>query len=188
MRKALALAALGLALVMYSALDVGAADTKASAGPKIGWVDLQRTLQETKAGKKAKEKLENEKGDKQKEVDKKKDAFKKKVEELNKQRVVMKADAFEAKRAELEQEYLGLQEEFMKMQQDLVKKEAMLTQEIFIQAAGIIDSIAKRDGYTVILEKTESALLYAYPAGEITNEVNSRLDKGEGAKGGGKGK
>ena len=181
MRKALALAALGLALVMYSAFDVGAADTK--AGPaKIGWINLQETLNSTKAGKKAKEKLESEKADKQKLVEKDKDSFKKKVEELNKKRVVMKADAYEAKRAELEQEYMALQEKFLGMQQDLVKKEAMLTQEIFIQAAGIVDSIAKRDKYTVILEKTESALLYAYPAGDITKEVNDRMDKGEGAK------
>jgi outer membrane protein len=181
MRKALALAALGLALVMYSALDVGAADTKGSPA-KIGWINLQETLNVTKPGKKAKEKLESEKAEKQKQVDKEKDAFKKKVEELNKKRVVMKPDAYEAKRAELEQEYMGLQEKFLGMQQDLVKKEAMLTQEIFEQAAGIIDSIAKRDNYTIILEKTESALLYAYPAGDITKEVNDRLDKGEGAK------
>ncbi len=188
MRKALAFGApglgIGLALVMYSVVDVRAADTKSGA-TKIGWIDLQKTLNETKAGKKAKEKLESEKAEKQKEVDKKKEAFKKKVEELNKQRVVMKPEAFEARRAELEQEYMTLQEHFLGLQQELVKKEAALTQEIFVQAAGIVDSIAKRDSYTVILEKTESALLYAYPAGDITSEVNQRLDKGEGA--GGKG-
>src|SRR5687767_2869894 len=155
MKKALALGALGLALVMYSVVEVGAADTK-PGGTKIGWVDLQKTLNETKAGKKAKEKLESEKAEKQKDVDKKKDAFKKKVEELNKKRVVMKPEQFEAKRAELEQEYMGLQEQFLGMQQELVRKEATLTQEIFVQAAGIVDSIAKRDGYSIILEKTES--------------------------------
>lgn len=187
MRKALSLGALGLALVMYWVVEGRAADSKAQPA-KIGWIDLQKTLNETKIGKKAREKLESEKAEKQKEVDKKKAAFKKKVEELNKQRVVMKPDAFEARKAELENEYMVLQEEFLGMQQDLVKKEAMLTQEIFVYASGIIDSIAKRDSYTVILERTESALMYAYPAGEITAEVNKRLDAGEGQSKGGKGK
>jgi outer membrane protein len=187
MKKALALGALGLALVAVTMVRVNAAN---NAGPaKIGWIDLQKTLNETKAGAKAKDKLEAEKKDKQKLVDKKKEEFKKKVEELNKQRVVLKPEAFEARRAELEQEYLQLQEYFMGLQQELVKKEATLTREIFEQASGIIDSIATRDSYTVIMEKTESALLYAYPQGDITAEVNKRLDAGEGkTKTKGKGK
>jgi outer membrane protein len=179
MKKAIALAILGLAFVTFGILRVDAANT---APPKIGWIDLQKTLNETKVGEKAKDKLEAEKKEKQKLVDKKKNDFKKKVEDLNKQRVVLKPDAFEARRAELEQEYLVMQETFMGYQQDLVKREALLTREIFEQASGIIDSIAKRDGYTFILEKTESALLYAYPQGDITAEVNKRLDAGEGAK------
>ncbi len=70
----------------------------------------------------------------------------------------------------------------MGLQQELAKKEAMLTQEIFGKAASIIESIAKRDGYTIMLEKTESAILWADPTVDITPEVNRRLDAGEGGK------
>lgn len=172
MMKSLAVGVLGFGLVVLGMVRVEAA----SPTLKIGWVDLQKTLNETKTGEKAKNKLEAEKKDKQKLVDKKKEAFKKKVEDLNKKKVVLKPTDFETQRAALENEYLAMQEEFMQLQQDLVKREAMLTKEIFEASQAIIKDIATRDGYTFILEKNESALLHASPALEITAEVNKRLD------------
>src|SRR5687768_12324673 len=100
MMKSLAVGVLGFGLIVLGMLRVEAA----APVLKIGWVDLQKTLNDTKAGEKAKNKLETEKKDKQKQVDKKKEDFKKKVEDLNKKKVVLKPADFETQRAALENE------------------------------------------------------------------------------------
>lgn len=169
-----------LALVLMFTL--GAAQAHAAPTTKIGYIDLQRTLNETKVGKAARGKLEGQKNEKQKQVNDKKDVLKKEADELEKQRVVLKPDAVAKKEKELQEEYVQLQQLFMQLQQDLAKQEAQLTRDIFGKASSIIESIAKRDGYTMIVEKNEAAVLWADKSFDITDEVNKRLDAGEGAK------
>jgi outer membrane protein len=155
----------------------GAAD---AAATKVGYVDLQRTLNETKVGKKAKAGLEKDKTKKQNELDKKQKDLQASAAELDKQRTVLKPEVLRQREQELQRKYVELQEVYVKLQQDLAKREGELIRDIFGKAAPLIEEIAKRDGYTLILEKSESAVLWADPATDITNEVNSRLDKGGG--------
>ena len=65
---------------------------------------------------------------------------------------------------------------FVQLQQDLSKKEAQLTRDLFVKAAVHIETIAKRDGYVMVLEKSESAILYGDRTLDITDEVNKLLD------------
>jgi outer membrane protein len=173
------LGALALAIVAVTNLRAEAA----GPGPsKVGYIDLQRTLNETRVGKAAKAKLEAQKAEKQKTVNEKKDNLKKEAEDLEKQRVVMKPDAIAKREKELQEEYVQLQQLFMQLQQDLAKSEAQLTRDIFGKASTIIESIAKRDGYTMIVEKNEGAVLWGDSSFDITSEVDKRLDAGEGQK------
>jgi outer membrane protein len=176
MRKVLVLGALALAVVLVSR-----AAPAAPAGPaKVAIIDFQRTLNETKVGKAAKTKLETQKDSKQKELNAKKDALQKDAEEFKKQKVVLKPDAAAKREAELQEQFVQLQNLFMQHQQDLAKAEATATKEIVGKASSIIESIAKRDGYTVILDR--AAVVYFDKASDITEEVDKRLDAGEGAK------
>ncbi len=177
MRNVFALGALALAVLLGFTVPAAAAPPGAS---KIGFIDLQRTLSETKVGKAAKAKLEAQKSEKQKQVNDKKEAFQKAAADFDKQRVVLKPDAAAKREKELQDEYAQLQQLFVSLQQDLAKQEAQLTREIFGKAATIIESIAKRDGYTMIVEKNEGAVLWGDPSFDITTEVNKRLDAGEG--------
>jgi outer membrane protein len=156
----------------------------AAAAPpvKVGWIDLQRTLLETRVGKSAKGKLEAEKDLKQKQINDRKEKLQKAAEDLDKQKDIMKPEAVANRQRELQEEYVQLQQLFVQLQQDLAKSEANLTKEIFIQASSIIENIATRDGYTMIIEKNEGAVLWADKSFDITDEVNKRLDAGEGKK------
>jgi outer membrane protein len=149
----------------------------APGGPlKIAYVDLQKTLSSTKVGKTAVGKLEKEKTDKQAQVNAKKEELKLAAADLEKQRVVLKPEAVAKREKELEGKYVELQQTFVQLQQDLSKKEAALTRDLFIKAAVHIETIAKRDGYALVLEKNESAVLYGDRALDITDEVNKLLD------------
>jgi outer membrane protein len=182
MRKVPVLGAFALA-VAVSLITLSGVASRCEAAPpvaKVGFIDLQRTLNETKVGKAAKAKLEGVKTEKQKTVNDKKDALKKEADELEKQRVVLKPDAVAKREKELQDEYIQLQQLFVSLQQDLAKQEAQLTRDIYTKASTIIESIAKRDGYTMIVEKNEGAVLWADGNVDITPEVNKRLDAGEG--------
>jgi len=171
--RSLAIAALGLGLIVAGMLR---ADAAGPATTKVGYVDLQRTLNETKIGKKARKKLEGDKAKKQKDLDKSTSELEKSAAELNKQRAVLKPEVLRQREAEIQKKYVDLQEKYMKLQQDLAQMEAKLVRDIFSKAAPEIEEIAKRDGYTIILEKSESAVLWAAPSTDITAEVNQRLD------------
>ena len=119
-----------LAMVMTLVFGLAGVASAQSGGPKIGWVDLQRTLQETKAGKAAREKLEGEKNEKQKQVNDLKEKLKKQAEDLEKQKVVLKPDAVQKRERELQEEFAKLQQTFVQLQQDLARAEGTLTREI----------------------------------------------------------
>jgi len=92
---------------------------------------------------------------------------------------VLKPSVLRQREAEIQRTYSALQEKYVKLQQELAQMEAKLVRDIFAKAAPIIEDIAKRDGYTIILEKSESAVLWAHPSTDITAEVNRRLDAGK---------
>jgi outer membrane protein len=174
--RSIAIAVLGFGLIVVGLVR---ADAAGPATTKVGYVDLQRTLNETKIGKKARKKLERDKKKKQKDLDKSTKALEKSAAELNKQRAVLKPKVLRQREAEIQQKYVQLQEKYMQLQQELAQMEAKLVRDIFSKAAPVIEKIAKRDGYTIILEKSESAVLWADPRTDITSEINKRLDSGK---------
>jgi len=180
MHRVLGLFTLG-ALALFVVL--GSTVTRASAAPpnaKIGFIDFQRTFNETKAGKAAKAKLESDKNQKQGQLNQKKDQLQKDADEFQKQRVVLKPDAAAKREDDLRKQFSDLQQLYMQLQQDLAKQEATAMQDIVHKAGNIIESIAKRDGYTLIVEK--QGVVWADKTVDITDEVDKRLDAGEGSK------
>ena len=162
--------------LLAAAICLVAVGTAQAAPPKIGYVDLQRTLNETKAGKAARDRLEGDKKRKQGEIDKQQAALKKEFDDFEKQKLVLKDDARAKKERELQDKYVALQQKFMELQQELSKSEAKLTRDILEKAGKIIEDIAKAQGFTMIVEKNEGAVLWADPANDITAELNKRLD------------
>jgi outer membrane protein len=179
MNRHTAIAILGVAFVVGGMITAyagpGATPPAAAKPPKIGYVDLQRSLNETAAGKRAKGKLEGDKKKKQGELDKKQKELQGFAAELDKQRAVLKPDVLRQREKELQEKYVQLQERYFQLQQELAKQEATLVRDIFGKAAPIIQEIAKRDGYTMILEKNEGAVLWADGGLDITSEVNKKL-------------
>jgi len=171
MSRSLPIAFLGLALIVAGMVSADAA----APAMKVGYVDLQRTLNETSAGKTAKKQLEKNKDRKQKELNKQQQELQKLASDLEKQKVVLKPEVLRQRERELQEKYVKLQETYMTLQQDLAKEEAKLVQQIFAKAAPAIKAIASEQGYTMILEKNEGAVLWAVPALDITDEVNRRV-------------
>jgi len=157
--------------------------TLAAAQVKLGFVDFQRAITEVDEGKAAKAQLKKDFDEKQKQLDLKTDEIKKLQADFDKQAMVMSAEAKAAKGADLDRRKLEVQEFFMKLQQDLSTRERDAMRGIFDKMQGVVREIADADGLAVVLDR--SALVYAQPALDVTNELirkyNARFPGGGAA-------
>jgi outer membrane protein len=139
--------------------------------PKIGYVDLQRALNESEAGKKAKEDFKVQVDKLQAQLKRQKDEIDSLKEQLEKKSAVMKED----QRANLEDEYRRKLRDFERnykdSQADLQKKDNELTGAIIKDLQEVIRDYGEREGYTLILEATSSAVLYGTKSADLTDDV-----------------
>ena len=160
-------------VVVLGALLMAAA---AHAETKIGFVDMQKAIQSTSAGKKAKTELETEFNKKKKELEKKEADLKKMGEDLEKKKSVLSEDALGKKQAEFQEEMLKYRDVVGKSQVEIKKKERDLTAPILEKMKKVIAKIAKDKGYSLIMENNQ-AVLYATPDSDLTDEVIKAYEK-----------
>ncbi len=144
---------------------------------KIGFVNAQRIIEESKTGKDAYAKLKNLQDEKKKEVEAKKAAIDKSEEELRKQYLTLSEDAKRAK----EEELTAAKKEFKRMLEDadadLGAKEKAYLEKIDKDVMEIIQKYGKDQGFTLILGKMGSAILYSDDALDVTDKIIEIYDK-----------
>jgi outer membrane protein len=172
MNRYFALGCLGIGL-MVSPLLSGFATGAVPTNPKIGVIDIERTLYETPAGKRANEKFEKTRKGKQGELDKKKTDLKQADADLAKQATVLKPEVLKQKRDELEKKFVELQELYVKLERDLASERTNLVQELLKQAGPIVKEIAKAEGVSIIVD--QSAVVWADPAVDLTATLNAKM-------------
>jgi outer membrane protein len=154
----------------------------ASAETKLGYVDLQRALMEVEDGKKAKKQLENMKTSRQKKLDARQNELREMQKSLEAQQAFMQADVKRQKQQEFGQKLQQLQSTYVNLQKELAAEEAKLTKGIYARMGRILGKIGKKDGYTMILEKSQSSVLWAPQHLDLTNDLIRRYNAGEGKK------
>ena len=167
-----------LSLVMFAVFGLVAASSSArSEDAKIGVVDMQKALQNVDAGKKAKSQLEGEFNKKKQDIQKEETSLKKASEEFQKQSLVMSEQARTKKQAELQERFLKHQEMIRKSQGEIQKKEQELTEPIIVKLRELVSEMAKKKGYSVILEKNENTVLFSQEKDDLTSEVITTFNK-----------
>ncbi len=165
-------------------LAVAAVPAAARAEQKIGYVDLQRALNEVDEGKAAKALLQKDFAEKQKTLDAKKAEFEKLQADFEKQSVVMSEQARKDKTADLDRRARDLQGLFVNLQKELSDRERDATRGIFDRMNGIVREIAEADGFTYVFEKG-AGIVYGPPSLDLTNELIRKYNMkypGSGAK------
>jgi len=155
----------------------------AHAELKVGYVDLQRALQEVEEGRAAQSRLKGLLEGKQKELDKEQETLKKEGETLEKQASAMSEETRVQKQRELERKALELQQKWMKGQQEMKGKEQEELRVIFAKMDPIIASIAQRENITMVFDKSNSGLVYAPSSLDLTNELVRLYNSQHGGKG-----
>jgi len=171
-----------LRFVVFVALLLGASTALADE-MKIGFVDMQRALNETEDGRKAKAQLKKVFDQKQKELDEQQEDLKKAIEDLDKKRTLLPADKVREKEAELQGRMQKVQQTYLRHQQDLQAKEQEATAKIFERMNRIIAKIASAENFSMVFDR--AGIVFAKPHLDMTNELIRRYNSGEGAESGG---
>jgi outer membrane protein len=173
----------GLALVSLAAIGSPALlASKAHADPpiKIAVVDMQRALHETEDGRKAKAQLKKLFEDRQKTLDKQQNDLKAMKDSLDKQHDVLTPAVLTKKQEELQKAFADLQTTYMEFQRELASKEGELTKDIIERMQRIMRHVGQTEGYTLVLERNESGVVYVPSNYDLTDLLIQRYNAGEG--------
>ena len=138
---------------------------------KIGYVDLQRALNESEAGKKAKESFKVEVDHMEQSLEKRKSEVEKLKDELEKKGLLLR----EEERDTLERDYRQKLRDFERLykdsQQELQIKDRDMTGRILEELRQVIQGMGEQGSYTVILEGNNTVVLYGAKAIDLTDTV-----------------
>ncbi len=159
----------GIVAVCIAATSVCAADLK------LGYIDMQRALNGSDAGKEAKEQLATKVKKYQDEINVKQEDLKKLKDELEKQGMLLSDSA----RATKEKDYQNKLKDFQRFtkdaQDELQGKDEEFTRKILEGMEKIIKEYGRKNGYTFILVKSES-MLFADEKVDLTEEILKLLN------------
>ncbi|HEY4744544.1 MAG TPA: OmpH family outer membrane protein [Desulfuromonadaceae bacterium] len=147
-----------------------ASSAAVAADLKIGYVEMQRALNSSDAGKEAKEQLAARLKKYQDEINVKQDELKKLKDELEKQGTFLT----DATRATKEKDYQQKLKEFQRFtkdaQDELQQKDEEFTRKILEGMEKVIQEYGRKNGYTFILVRNES-MLFADEKADVTDDV-----------------
>lgn len=147
-----------------------------SAEQKIGFVDIRKAIESTKAGKKVKADLESDFKKREKDLTKQADDIKKMNQDYEKKNLVLSDDAKVKKQQEINEEMMKYNQAVQKNTGDLRKKEQELMEPIFKKMQTVINQIAKDENYTLILQNREN-ILFAAKDIDLTDKVVEKFEK-----------
>ncbi len=143
---------------------------------KIGYVDLQRALNLSKAGVAAKQQMTEQVQKYEGEFKTRQDDVLRMKGDLEKQAALLSDSA----RAEREREYqrrvTDLQRFQQDIQEDLQRKDAEFTGRIINELFEIMQKLGTESDYTMIIERNEGAIVYADPKFDLTDELIKAYD------------
>jgi outer membrane protein len=155
---------------------------------KIGYVDLQRALNESDAGKRAREDFKVQVDKAQAGLKKQKEEVEALREQLEKKALVMKDEERRNLEKDLGRKGRDFERAYKDSQAELQAKDNELTAGILRELQEVIRQYGDKEGYTLILENSSSAVLYGAKDSDLTEEVIKLYNARGPTKGKAKGK
>lgn len=156
-------------VLVLAALLLTASMSFAAGG--VAYIDLQKALNLSEAGVTAKQEISEQVKKYEAIVKGKQEALLAQKQDIEKQAIVLDDDAKAQKAREYQQQVKELERFTKDIQEELQQKDADFTKQILAEIFDIIDALGKEGDYDVILEKTESSLLYASERIDLTQKV-----------------
>ena len=152
-------------VLLLTPLVAGAEDIK------LGYVDLQKALNDSEAGKSAKAKFKEEVDKAEQSLEKRKNEVEKLKEELEKKGLLLNEEQRDALERDYRDKLGDFERVYKNLQQELQIRDRQLTGRILEGLRGVVQSIGEQGNYTVILEGNNTVVLYGSKAIDLTDTI-----------------
>lgn len=150
--------------------------TTSYAGGNVGYINLQRLVNESRMGQAAKKEMQKLRKEKETLVADKLREINVLKELLNKERDRMTPREKRLKLEALQKAYKEYQRLVADVKEDILREDRELVSIILNKADPVLKEVAKRKKYTIII-KDPNAIGYLDPSVDITDEVIEELNK-----------
>ncbi|MFC1867865.1 OmpH family outer membrane protein [Thermodesulfobacteriota bacterium] len=144
---------------------------------KIGILDLQRCMQESNEGKRVFQSLKKKHDSMQKKLDERQNELIQMQKEIEKQSLMLSLDAKEDKRKEFERRRRDLGYILQDLNEEMNKSEASARKKILKDLEGIVEKIALKGAYDLIIERRGGGILFTSEGLHITDQVIDAYNK-----------
>lgn len=160
-------------LMLAVALAV-AAPAYAQSATKVGVVDFQTAIQQTKEGQAAQKKLDAAYQAKKNSIDQMENKLRQLKADYDKQASLLSDSARQAKEQELMNLQATYQQTYAQSEQEMQALYGQMMEDLLAKMKMICTQIGKEKGYTLIIEK--GAVVYSQDAIDLTTELVKRYD------------
>lgn len=150
----------------------------AATDMKVGYVDIQKALASSEAGKDAQKRYDAEVKKLQTKLDDKKNDFERLRQAYQKQKDSLNEKARGEKEEELLSREKELKRAFQDSQESLRRKNAQLVGELVEKLRKVVDDYGRDQGFTLILEKGGQTVLFADAKIDVTDDIVKKFDQG----------
>ncbi len=138
---------------------------------KVGLIDIQRCLEESKEGQKVLGVLKKKKAVLQRQLDTKQKELLELRKELEKQSMMLTMNAQQDKRRIIERKTRELEYFFKDLNEDMRKAQEKEKKRMLKQLGKVIEKIGSDENFTLIIEKRAGGVLYWADSIDITEKV-----------------
>jgi outer membrane protein len=143
---------------------------------KVGFVDMQAVIAQSKEGLAARNKVAAEAAEKQKEISGKEAEIKQMDAELQKQSPILSDAAKKEREEEIRRRLRDLKRLTEDFNRDLAKREAELVNDLLRDVTAVIRDYGKEKGYSLIVERGQGGVIYGSDPADLTKDILERYN------------
>lgn len=149
----------------------------ANAETKIGIVDMKAVIAKSEPGVKAMDQLKTQFKDMKDNLDAQKKSLDALKDELQKQSMMLSQEAKIDKEDQYKRKVRDFQDMGQNYQRKLQQAEQNLSKPIIDKLLQVVEEYGKKNGFSVILDKQGSGVVYAQDSVDVTNAIIAELNK-----------
>jgi outer membrane protein len=160
-------------------LGLSASFTQAQERLKIGFIDVQRVIAESNAGKRAKDRFQAQIKKVEADLLKERQELERLKADIEKKGPLLKEEERRNLETDFQKRSVNLQRSMGDYQEELRQREGAMMAELLKELEGVVADFGKAEKFTLILERSQ--ILYSDQGTDVTNKVienyNSRVKK-----------
>ena len=159
-----------------ASMFVASSSFAAEPAVKLGFVDIQAVISQSKEGQAARNTVAAEAAEKQKEIGLKEAEIKQMDTDLQKQAPVLSDAAKKDREEDIRRKLRDLKRLTEDFNRDLAKREGELLNDLVRDVTAVIRDYGKEKGLTLIVEKGQGGVIYGSDPADLSKEILERYN------------